>query len=236
MHPRLSVFFPMYNEEDNLPIAVQRATEVLAEIAGDDYEIVIVNDASTDRTGELAEELAAADPHLRPIHHLVNRSLGGAIQTGLAESRGDFVLYIDGDLPCDLNHLTEALPLLEEADLAIGYRVGRWEGVLRWLYSRAYNCLVRWLLKVRARDVNCPFKVFRRELVQRLHPTSTSGFIDAEILAETRRLGYRIVEMPVLFTPRVAGVSTLARPAKILEILRDLRTYLRRRRKGGNYG
>ncbi len=226
----------MYNEEDNLPIAVGRATEVLSDLVGDDYEIVIVNDASTDRTGELAEELAAADPHIRPIHHEVNRSLGGAIRTGLAESRGDFVLYVDGDLPCDLNHLCEALPLLEEADLVIGYRIGRWEGVLRWLYSRTYKCLVRWLLKVHARDVNCPFKVFKREVVERLHPTSNSGFIDAEILAEAVRMGYRIAEMPVIFTPRVAGVSTLAHPSKILEILRDLRAYLRRRRKGGNHG
>lgn len=226
----------MYNEEDNLPIAVGRATEVLSDLVGDDYEIVIVNDASTDRTGELAEELAAADPHIRPIHHEVNRSLGGAIRTGLAESRGDFVLYVDGDLPCDLNHLREALPLLEEADLAIGYRVGRRENLLRYLYSRVYNCLVRWLLKVRVRDVNCAFKVFKREVVERLHPTSNSGFIDAEILAEAVRMGYRIVEMPVLFTPRVAGVSTLAHPSKILEILRDLRAYLRRRRKGGNHG
>jgi len=226
----------MYNEEDNLPIAVGRATEVLSDLVGDDYEIVIVNDASTDRTGELAEELAAADPHIRPIHHEVNRSLGGAIRTGLAESRGDFVLYVDGDLPCDLNHLREALPLLEEADLAIGYRVGRRENLLRYLYSRVYNCLVRWLLKVRVRDVNCAFKVFKREVVERLHPTSNSGFIDAEILAEAVRMGSRIVEMPVLFTPRVAGVSTLAHPSKILEILRDLRAYLRRRRKGGNHG
>ena len=222
--------FPMYNEEDNIHASVERAGAVLGDLVGDDYEIVIVNDASKDRTGEMADELAAADPRIRPVHHEVNQSIGGAIRTGLKHSRGDAVLYVDGDLPCDLDHLREAAPLLEGADIVAGHRVGRRDSVLRWLYSQTYNLLVRCLFGFRVEDVNCPFKLFSPAVVDDLELGSNSGFIDAEILAEATRLGYSIAELPVIYTPRVAGVSTLAHPARILEILQELRQYRRRRR------
>jgi len=221
----------MYNEEENLRPSVVRATEVLSSLAGDSYEIVIVDDASRDRTPQIADQVAAADPHVRVVHHPENRSLGGAIQTGLAASRAEIVVYTDGDLPCDLNKIREALPLLEHADLVIGQRSGRREGPLRVLYSFAYNRLIRLLFGVRVRDVNFAFKVFTRPVVDSLRVESRSGFIDAEILAECLRQGYRLAELPVVYTPRVAGVSTLASPKRILEILRDLRAYRRRRRQ-----
>lgn len=229
--PKLGIFFPMYNEEDNLRPSVDRATEVLSELAGDDYEILIVNDASRDRTGEIADAVAAADPHVRVVHHPTNQSLGGAIQTGLATSRAEVTVYVDGDLPCDLGNLREALPLLDDADLVIGYRVGRRESFLRKVYSFVYNRLIRLLFGVRVRDVNFSFKLFKRHVVDSLQVHSKSGFIDAEILAECIRQGYRIGQLPVVNTPRVAGVSTLAHPARILEILQDLRAYRRRRRQ-----
>ena len=226
---RISVFFPMYNEEENLCPSVSRATQVLRDLVGEAYEILIVNDASTDRTGERAEGLVAADPHVRVIHHPTNLSLGGAIRTGLSASRGEVVVYTDGDLPCDIGCLREALPLLEWCEVVVGSRQGRRESALRWLYSWGYNGLVRCLFRVRVKDINFAFKVFRREVAQRLTLTSNSGFIDAEILAETVRLGYSIAELPIIYTPRVAGVSTLARPSAIVRILRDMYSYLRAR-------
>jgi len=228
--PKISIVYPMYNEEDNIYRAVQMAERELGLAADGNYEIVIVDDASTDRTGQIAEELAAADPRIKPVHHPFNRKLGGSIRTGLASSTGDIVIYMDGDIPCDLAHVHEALPKLEKADVVVGYRINRYEGVLRWIYTRVYNLLVRLLLKVYVRDINCAFKLFKRRVIEAMDLRSEGSFIDAEMLAETRRLGYTIEQIPVKFIPRQAGESTLARPSVIVKIIREFVQYLFRRK------
>ena len=228
--PKISIVYPMYNEEDNIHRAVAMAQRELGLAADGDYEIVIVNDASTDRTGQIAEELAAADPRIKPVHHPVNRKLGGSIRTGLANSTGDIIVYMDADIPCDLAHVHEALPKFQQADVVVGYRTNRHEGVLRWLYTRTYNFLVHVFLKVAVRDVNCPFKLFKRQVVEAMDLRSEGSFIDAEMLAEAKRQGSMIDEIPVLFLPREAGESTLARPSVILKIMREFVQYLLRRK------
>ncbi len=230
MPPKISIVYPMYNEQENIHQAVERATDVLAPITDENYEIVIVNDASTDRTGEIADELAATDAHIRVVHHEVNRTLGGSIRTGLAHSKAELVLYMDADLPCDLDHLREAVPETAEADVVVGYRTNRYEGILRWLYTKVYNALVRWLFNIRVKDVNCPFKLFRRQVVEAMDLHSEGSFIDAEMLAEAQRAGFRIAQIPVVYTPRIAGQSTLARPQVIVKILCELWHYWWRRR------
>jgi len=180
--PKISIVYPMYNEEDNIQRAVQMAQRELGLAAAGDYQIVIVNDASTDRTGEMAQQLAARDPRIKVVHHLLNRKLGGSIRTGLANSTGDIVIYMDADIPCDLAHVHEALPKLEEADVVVGYRTNRREGALRWMYTRTYNFLVRILLNVSGGDVNCPFKLFKRPVIEAMDLRSEGSFIDAEML------------------------------------------------------
>ena len=236
MRLEISIVYPMYNEEENIHAAVAEATEVLAPLTEGSYEIVIVNDASTDRTGEIADEMAAADPHIRVVHHEVNRTLGGSIKSGFEHSRGDLVLYMDADLPCDVGHIREALPQMKHADVVIGYRTNRHEGAKRWLYTRVYNGLVRCLLGVSVKDVNCSFKLFKREVIAAIHLRSEGSFIDAEMLAETQRRGFKIAQIPVVYKARVAGESTLARPGVIVKILSEFYEYLRRRRqeKKGN--
>ncbi len=229
MQPKISVVLPMYNEEENIEAAVAMARRVLEPLSEGDYEIVIVDDGSTDRTGEIAEELAAADPRIRPFHHDTNRTLGATIRTGLTHSRGELVLYTDADLPCDLAYLNDAIPLLNEADVVIGYRTGRRESLKRWLYSSAYNRLTRWLLGIHVRDINFAFKLFTRPVVDAMELRAEGSFIDAEMLAEAQRLGFRIAEIPVVYTPRQAGCSTLARPRVIIDIIREMFTYWRRR-------
>ncbi len=227
---KISIVYPMYNEEGNIHQTVQMAQRELGLAADGDYEIVIVNDASTDRTGELAQQLAACDPRIKVVHHPINRKLGGSIRTGLANSVGDIVIYTDADIPCDLAHVHEALPKFEQADVVVGYRTNRHEGVLRWMYTRVYNLLVRLLLKVCVRDVNCAFKLFKRGVIEAMDLRSEGSFIDAEMLAEARRLGFRIAQVPVEFIPRQAGESTLARPGIIVKIIREFVQYLFRRR------
>ena len=224
MAPSLSVVLPMYNEEEYIRRSVQAAREILSEIAPD-HEIIVVDDASTDRTGAIADELAAADPRVIALHNPRNRTLGGTLRVGFAAARKDYVLYTDADLPFDIQEVGRALRLLEyqEADLLAAYRFNRTsEGLVRTLYSAAYNLLVRVLFGLRVHDVNFSFKLLRRSLLQRLELKSEGSLIDVEFLVRARKSGARIIQIGVDYFPRTRGVSTLSSPGVILEIFREM--------------
>lgn len=234
----LSVFFPMWNEEDCIHAAIGAARDVCTEMvsAGEisDFELVIVDDASTDSTPQLADALAAADPRVRVVHHAQNRKLGGSIKTGLATCTGDYVLYTDADLPWDMAELRRALRVMRAhgADLLCAYRLDRTgEGAVRTVYSFFYNGLIRTLFKTRVRDINFSFKLLTRKVVDAVHPVSESSFIDAELVVRARNAGFHLMQIGVDYFPRTRGVSTLSSPsvirAMVLEMLR-LRRELRR--------
>jgi glycosyltransferase involved in cell wall biosynthesis len=220
----LSFVFPMYNEIGNLERTVREATEVGLRITPD-LEIVVVDDASTDGSGELADRLAAENPHLRVVHHSTNRKLGGALKTGFATASRQWVLYIDSDLPIRMEDALEAVPLTDQADLVIGYRVNRCEGLKREVMSWCYNRLIRVLFGLKVRDVNFAFKLIRQEVLRKVHLESEGSFIDAELLLEARRAGYKIAEIGLNYYPRTAGTSTLASPAVVRKLLRELIRY-----------
>lgn len=214
----------MYNEEAYIRRAVRAAREVLEEM-GSEYEIVIVDDASTDGTGAIADELAGAHPRVRVVHNPVNRQLGGALKAGFAAAGKELVLYTDADLPADLRELPRAIHLLEyhEADLLAGYRFDRTgEGLRRALLARGYNLLVRALFRLRHRDVNFAFKLFRRALLQRITLRSEGSFIDAEFLLRARKAGASIIQMGLDYFPRSRGSSKLSSLRVIAKILRDM--------------
>ena len=226
----LSIFFPMWNEEDYVERAVRAAEEEcqrlisIGEIA--DYELVIVNDCSTDRTPEIAEALAAADPHVRVVHHEVNRGLGGSIKTGFDTVRGDVVLYTDADLPFEMLELGRALRVLRhyEADMVSAYRLDRTgEGPRRAVYSFVYNSLVALVFKTRIRDINFAFKLVRRHVLEAARPVSEGSFIDAELVIRAQRMGFSIIQIGVDYFPRTRGVSTLSSPAVIRRMLSEMR-------------
>jgi glycosyltransferase involved in cell wall biosynthesis len=220
----LSFVFPMYNEIGNLERTVREATEVGLRVTPD-LEIVVVDDASTDGSGELADRLAAENPHLRVVHHSTNRKLGGALKTGFATASRQWVLYIDSDLPIRMEDALEAVPLTDQADLVIGYRVNRCEGLKREVMSWCYNRLIRVLFGLKVRDVNFAFKLIRQEVLRKVHLESEGSFIDAELLLEARRAGYKIAEIGLNYYPRTAGTSTLASPAVVRKLLRELIRY-----------
>ncbi len=165
---KLSIFYPMWNEEEYIERALtagRRACEQLIR-TGDigDYELIVVDDASTDATPEIADRLAADDPRVQVVHHPRNRKLGGAIKTGFATATGDVILYTDADLPFDMAELPRAVRLLREydADIVSAYRFDRTgEGYLRSVYTFVYNLLIRTLFHVKARDINFAFKLCR---------------------------------------------------------------------------
>jgi glycosyltransferase involved in cell wall biosynthesis len=225
----LSFVFPMYNEIDNIGKTIDEATTVGKRMASD-LEIIVVDDASTDGSGELVDLIALDNPHLRVFHHSRNRKLGGALRTGFGHATKSWVLYIDSDLPIRMEDALAALPLTETADMVIGYRMNRCEGPKRELMSWCYNRLVRAIFGLEVRDVNFAFKLFRRDLLREVHLQSEGSFIDAELLLEARRAGRRIAEIGMNYHPRQAGSSTLARPGVVITLLKELWRYARRRR------
>ena len=226
----LSVFFPMWNEEHYVERAVRAAEEEcqrlvgIGEIAA--YELLIVDDCSTDRTPEIADALAAADSRIRVVHHPVNRGLGGSIKTGFDSVRGDVILYTDADLPFEMLELGRALRVLRhyEADMVSAYRLDRTgEGPRRAVYSFVYNSLVQLAFGTRVRDINFAFKLVRRHVLEAARPVSEGSFIDAELVIRAQRLGFHIVQIGVDYFPRSRGVSTLSSLAVIRRMLTEMR-------------
>ena len=231
--PLVSLVLPALNEVDNLTEAVAQARGPLGEIG--DWEIVVVDDGSSDGTGDLAERLARDDTRIRVVHHAENRGLGAAIRSGFDAARGDFLIYADSDLPFDMAALVEAWTLLQTSgvDLVTGYRTNREvEGHVRHVQSVVYTRMVNALLGFPVRDVNFALKLMRREVAERAGLTSDGSFIDAELVARAREEGFRMAQFGVVYTPRIRGESTLARPSVVLGILRDLARFrLGRRRR-----
>jgi glycosyltransferase involved in cell wall biosynthesis len=224
MAPSISVVLPMWNEEAYVHRAVAAAREVLAEVAAD-WEIILVDDASTDRTGELADDLARQDPRIKVIHNERNRKLGGTLRAGYAAATKDLVVYSDADLPFDFREITRAVRLLDyqQADVLAAYRHDRTaEGPLRTVYTIVYTSLIRLLFQLRVRDVNFSFKLFRRSLLERIELKSEGSFIDAEFLVRARKAGASIIQIGVDYFPRSRGFSTLASPGVIVNILVEM--------------
>ena len=224
--PSLSLFFPAWNEEEYVERAVSRAKTVLDRLT-DDWEIIVVNDASTDRTREIAEGLSRRDGRIRCVSHEVNKKLGGAMKTGFSSSTKDIVIYSDMDLPFDLNELERALHLLEylEADMICAFRFDRTsEGTKRIVYSFVYNALISGLFGVAIKDINFSFKVVHRRVLESIDLKAEGSFIDAELVIKAIRKGFKVFQMGVDYFPRTRGISTLASPAVIVKIVKELAT------------
>ncbi len=228
--PGLSFVFPMYNEIGNIETCVAEALRVGRKIT-DNLEIVVVDDASTDGCGALADTLALAHPEVKVIHHAKNRKLGGSLRTGFAAATKDWVLYIDSDLPIQMDDALLAIPLTQSADMVIGNRQGRAEGPKREIMSFVYNRLIRILFGLSVRDVNFAFKLFRRAILEQITLQSEGSFIDAELLIETHNAGFTIAEIPLKYYERVAGVSTLASGSVVVKILKEMADYRRTAKK-----
>jgi glycosyltransferase involved in cell wall biosynthesis len=225
----LTIFFPAWNEEETIERAVDAARDAAEDLMADGeidwFEVVIIDDASTDATPVVADKLAAADARVRVVHHDVNRKLGGSLKTGFAEARGELVLYTDADLPFDMEETRKAVRLLRiyEADIVSAFRFDRTgEGARRLVYSYVYNRLIRTLLGLRMRDVNFAFKLVRRRVLEQMTLKSEGSFIDVELLARAQRLGFHTVQFGVDYFPRTRGISTLSSNAVIVHIVREM--------------
>jgi glycosyltransferase involved in cell wall biosynthesis len=213
----------MYNEEGNVEHAVTSALAVLAGVS-DCYEVIVVDDGGRDRTGEIADRLAAANPLVRVVHHPVNRGYGAALRSGFAAARHPIVAFVDGDNQFDLDELPLLLGPLDRSDIVSGYRITRNDPPVRRLNAFMYNWLARTLFDIPVRDVNCGFKIYRREMLDRVLPRlrSTGALINVEIFARARKVGANVTEVGVHHFPREAGRPTGGNPGVIFRAFREL--------------
>jgi glycosyltransferase involved in cell wall biosynthesis len=219
--PSLTAFFPAHNEEANVVPMAEGLLSVLPQVA-ERWELVIVDDGSLDRTGALADEFARANPGVRVVHHATNLGYGGAIKSGLAASRLDYIFYTDGDRQFDPAEIERLMVPLDQADVVVGYRANRADNVIRRLNGVAWNTLVRALFGVRVRDVDCAFKLFRATALAGVAPRAEGAMISTELLARIRERGHRIVEVPVSHYPRQHGSPSGANVRVILRAFVEL--------------
>lgn len=217
----LTIVLPCFDEAENLSEAVAYATQA-AERCAEAYEIVIVDDGSSDDTVALAGRLASRDAHVRLIVHAENRGYGAALRSGIAIGRMPWVLLIDADLQFDVGQLEEFLAPARAADLVVGRRImpqgpaGRRAGEALW------NRFVRAAFDLPVRDVDCGFRLIRRDLVERLDLRAGGPLVGTELLVKSRDAGARVAEVPVRHRVRIAGCQTGPGPRLSVRTLREL--------------
>jgi glycosyltransferase involved in cell wall biosynthesis len=221
----ISFVIPMYNEEANIGETLLKLSALAGRICGS-YEILIVDDASTDGSPSVVSRMAEADPRIRLIRLGANTRFGGALNEGLINASKDVILYTDSDLPVREEDMTKALELLDNADIVTGYSlvIKDWS-LKRIIISKGYNFLVRLLFDIDIKDINSGFKIYRKKAIEGLKFMSKSPFIDAEIFAEAIRTGARIRQYGLIFDLRTKGRSNIARSDVILRSFWDMFVY-----------
>ncbi|MCA9750884.1 MAG: glycosyltransferase family 2 protein [Gemmatimonadetes bacterium] len=218
---RISVVLPAYNEQDNIERQVVSVDDVLREMRFDDYEVVVVDDGSKDRTRAVCEELQSRVPKLRLLVHEVNQGYAKALRTGFTSAAMPLVFYTDADNQFDVHELKNLLAAIDDYDIVCGFRIYRFDPFSRLVLSWGYNLIVRVLFRIRVRDVDCAFKLFRREVFDRIQIESKKFFVDTEILAKASKIGLKMTEIGVRHYPRTAGESTV-RPSHVISTLSEI--------------
>lgn len=208
---QLSVFFPAYNEEKNIENTVRKARKILEDIAGE-WEIIVVNDGSKDRTREIAESLAKEDPRIRIITHSPNRGYGASLKSGFYNSRYPWIAFTDSDGQFDFTEITNFIETQRQtnADLVIGYYKKRQVSKFKIVTSRMWEIAVMVLFSLKVRDIDCGFKLVSKRVVDKIPKLESErgAFISSEFLIKAKKSGFKIVEIPVTHLPRLAGKGT----------------------------
>ncbi len=217
----ISVFFPCYNEEDNVARIIKQAVDVLQNLNAD-FEVIVVNDGSADRTAQIADEIAVQNSRVKVIHHPTNLGYGAALQSGFKAASKELVFYTDGDGQFDIGELPRLLPLIKDSDIVSGYRLNRQDNIIRKINGFCWSRLGCLLFGMKIRDVDCAFKLYRTEIFDHIKMSSTGALIDTEILARATRKGCRITQIGVHHYPRTAGQQTGANLKVIFRAFKEL--------------
>ena len=203
----LSVFFPAYNDAGTIASLVIQAVHVASRLTPD-FEVIVVNDGSSDATHEIIEELARTYPQVRAIHHPRNRGYGGALRTGFASATKELIAYTDGDGQYDPSEIVLLWNrLTADADMVTGYKISRSDPLHRIVIGRIYHHVVKLLFRLRVRDVDCDFRLMRREIFDRVKLERDTGVICLEMMRKIQDAGFRVVEIPVHHYHRMHGRS-----------------------------
>ena len=217
----ISVFFPCYNEQENVGRTVEQALTVL-EKADVDFEVIIVDDGSTDSTAQIADEIAGRNSRVKVMRHRTNLGYGAALRSGFKAATKELVFYTDGDGQFDINEMPPLLPLIEQYDIVSCYRLNRRDSFLRKINGWCWTKLVCLLFGMRFRDIDCAFKLYKREIFDNIKLSSTGALIDAEILVRAVRKGYTVTQKGVHHYPRTTGQQTGAKLRVILRGFKEL--------------
>jgi glycosyltransferase involved in cell wall biosynthesis len=217
----ISVIFPAFNEEANIRCTIETAIKVLPKVARR-WEIIVVNDGSTDDTALVCDELRARSPEVKVIHHQQNRGYGAALKSGIMSTKYDLIFFSDSDGQFDFNELQLLICWSEDFDIIAGYRAKRQDPFYRRLNALGWNVLVRLVLGIKIRDIDCAFKLFRRSVFDQIQIRCVGAMVNTEILAQATRLGMRIRQVKVSHFPRRYGKQSGANPHVIAVAFREL--------------
>lgn len=218
----LTFFFPAYNEEENIEESVQQAIDV-AEKVTDDYEIIVINDGSKDRTKEVIQRLDEANPRVHLVDHPENRGYGEALMSGFKAATKEWVFFTDVDLQFDLQELPKLVEQVDEYDVILGYRIKRGDPFMRLLNAKGWNLLNRLFFGLKVKDIDCAYKLIRRSVLQPILPQMITGgaMLSAELLIRIFQAGHKHIEVGVHHYPRQAGSPTGAHPAVIIRAFKE---------------
>ena len=218
--PSVSIVMPAYNEEDIIEAVVTKCADYLERVCPD-YEVVVVNDGSRDRTAEILDAMHAKNPKVKPVHQ-PNKGYGGALQTGFKNAHKEYVFFMDSDNQFDITELDRLIPHLANVDVVLGYREERQDHLGRKFNALGWRTLVNLLFGLGVRDIDFAFKIFKYEKLQEALPESEGAMINTEMLVKLKRRNVRWVEVPVTHYPRLGGKSTGANVKVILKAFKEL--------------
>ncbi len=220
---QLSVFFPAYNEEGNIARTTEKAVEVLEKLDLDNYEVIIINDGSKDRTSEIGHKLAESNKHVRVVDQ-ENGGYGMALRGGFKAAKYEWIVYTDGDGQFDFSEITKFLEKAKSNDYIIGYRIKRNDPFYRLIFAKIWALSVFFLFWIWVRDIDGGFKMINKRVLDKIPPLkSTRGaMINAELLIKTKKFGFKIAQVGVNHFPRLAGKPTGANIKVIIQSYLEL--------------
>lgn len=227
----LSVVLPAYNEEENIGIVLDDVFAYLNKnrILG---EVIVINDGSRDRTLELLNNYSEKINNLVIVSHPKNLGYGAALRSGFAKATGDLIFFMDSDRQFDINELGLFLYKIKDYDFLVGYRKNRQDQRHRILMAGIFRYITRVLFGIWVRDVDCAFKLFKKDVVKGVPLISDGALINLEIFARAERKGYKFIELPITHFPRQGGASKGATIRVIFKALINVLSLRSKFRKG----
>ncbi|MFH0826561.1 MAG: glycosyltransferase family 2 protein [Candidatus Omnitrophota bacterium] len=217
----LSVVLPVYNEEGNILAVIDKILKTLPSETND-FEIIVVDDGSTDKTANLLESLGVSDARLKIIRHSRNLGYGASLRSGFKEAQKSLIFYMDADRQFDISDISRLAAFIEDYDIVVGFREKRRDPFYRSIFSYCFNLIVKFFFGIRFQDINCGFKLFKREALQKMMLFSTGSLISAEILVKAGIHQLRMKQVPVNHYPRISGRQTGSSLKVIFTILWEM--------------